>query len=75
MANFLSKTFGKLTSSILNLIVIALSVISVISLIALPVLNLKVGVTFTKEISEIHNAIVNDSATYVLKYSAKTERK
>ncbi|MBQ4098674.1 MAG: hypothetical protein IJC87_00930 [Clostridia bacterium] len=53
MANFLSKTFGKLTSSILNLIVIALSVISVISLIALPVLNLKVGVTFTKEISEI----------------------
>ena len=29
----------------------------------------------TKEISEIHNAIVNGTATYVLKYSAKTERK
>ena len=28
----------------------------------------------TKEISEIHNAIVNGTATYVLKYSAKTER-
>ena len=29
----------------------------------------------TKEISEIHNAIVSGTATYVLKYSAKTERK
>ena len=29
----------------------------------------------TKEISEIHNAIVNGTATYVLKYIAKTERK
>ena len=29
----------------------------------------------TKEISEIHNAIVNGTVTYVLKYSAKTERK
>ena len=29
----------------------------------------------TKEISEIHNAIVRGNATYVLKYSAKTERK
>ena len=29
----------------------------------------------TKEISEIYNAIVNGTATYVLKYSAKTERK
>ena len=29
----------------------------------------------TKEISELHNAIVSGAATYVLKYSAKTERK
>ena len=29
----------------------------------------------TKEIAEIHNAIVSGTATYVLKYSAKTERK
>ncbi len=29
----------------------------------------------TKEISEIHNAIVSGTATYVLKYSAKTERR
>lgn len=29
----------------------------------------------TKEISEIHNAIVSGTAAYVLKYSAKTERK
>ena len=29
----------------------------------------------TREITEIHNAIVNGTATYVLKYSAKTERK
>ena len=29
----------------------------------------------TKEISEIHNAIVSGIATYVLKYSSKTERK
>ena len=29
----------------------------------------------TKEISEIHNAIVNGTTTYVLKYSSKTERK
>ena len=29
----------------------------------------------TKEISEIHNAIVSGAATYVLKYSAKIERK
>lgn len=29
----------------------------------------------TKEISEIHDAIVRGTATYVLKYSAKTERK
>ena len=29
----------------------------------------------TKEISEIQNAIVRGDATYVLKYSAKTERK
>lgn len=28
----------------------------------------------TKEISEIHNAIVSGTVTYVLKYSAKTER-
>ena len=29
----------------------------------------------TDENSEIHNAIVSGTATYVLKYSAKTERK
>lgn len=29
----------------------------------------------TKEITEIHNAIVSGTTTYVLKYSAKTERK
>ena len=29
----------------------------------------------TKEITEIHNAIVNGTTTYVLKYSSKTERK
>lgn len=29
----------------------------------------------SKEISEIHSAIVRGAATYVLKYSAKTERK
>ena len=29
----------------------------------------------TKEISEIHKAIASGTATYVLKYSAKTERK
>ena len=29
----------------------------------------------TKEVSEIHNAVVNGIATYTLKYSAKTERR
>ncbi|MBQ7373463.1 MAG: hypothetical protein IJW64_02725 [Clostridia bacterium] len=53
MSSFVGKIFSKLTSSVLNLIVIAISTVAILSSVVLPPLKINAQVTFTEEISNM----------------------
>ena len=53
MSNFVNNVFKNLTSAVLNVIIIALSVMSILGLTLLPTLKIKAEVTFTEDVAEV----------------------